>query len=76
MEFMDKLRNIGGNVTKIWKGGTRVLSGDWTGFRSVGEGVHGLFGDKDAMGKHLTGYGQTYKPDMNLLQYRESLKNK
>ena len=70
MGLLDKLSSIGGNIAQIWQGGARVLGGDWTGFKSVGDGVHGLFGDKDAMGKHLTGYGHTYKPDMNLLQYR------
>ena len=70
MGLLDKLSSIGGNIAQIWQGGARVLSGDWTGFKSVGDGVHGLFGDKDAMGGHLTGYGQTYTPNMNLAKYR------
>ena len=69
MGLLDKLSNIGGNVAQIWQGGTRVLSGDWTGFKSVGDGVHGLFGDKDAMAGHLTGYGQDYKPSIDLSGY-------
>lgn len=68
MGLLDKLSNIGGNVAKIWTGGTRVLSGDWTGFKSVSDGVQGLFSGKDAMGA-IEGYGQEYKPNMNLSGY-------
>ena len=49
MGLLDKLSNIGGNIAQIWQGGAKVLGGDWTGFKSVGDGVHGLFGGKDAM---------------------------
>ncbi len=69
MGLLDKLSNIGGNVAQIWQGGTRVLSGDWKGFSDVSSGVHGLFGDKDAMAGHLTGYGQDYKPSIDLSGY-------
>ena len=69
MGLLDKLSNIGGSVAKIWTGGTRVLSGDWTGFKSVGDGVRGLFSGKDAMGA-IEGYGQEYKPDMRLSGYK------
>ena len=48
MGLLDKLSNIGEGVAKIWRGGTQVLGGDWTGFRSVSDGVQGLFGGKDA----------------------------
>ena len=69
MGLLDKLSNIGGNVAQIWQGGAKVLGGDWTGFKSVGDGVHGLFGDKDAMGKMVEGYGQNYKPSIDLSGY-------
>ena len=69
MGLLDKLSNIGGSVAQIWSGGTRVLGGDWTGFKSVGDGVRGLFGNKDAMGKIVEGYGADYKPSMNLSGY-------
>ena len=68
MGLLDKLSDIGGNVAKIWTGGTRVLGGDWRGFQSVGDGVRGLFSRKDAMGA-IEGYGQDYKPSMNLSGY-------
>ena len=68
MGLLDKLSKIGGNVAKIWTGGTRVLGGDWTGFKSVSDGVQGLFSGKDAMGA-IEGYGQEYKPNMNLSGY-------
>ena len=70
MGLLDKLSNIGEGVAKIWRGGTQVLGGDWTGFRSVSEGVGKLFGGKDATGKIFEGYGQEYKPDMSLGKYR------
>ena len=70
MGLLDKLSNIGEGVAKIWRGGTQVLGGDWTGFRTVGDGVRGLFGDKDAMTKHVEGYGPDYKPDMRLSGYK------
>ena len=70
MGLLDKLSSIGGNIAQIWQGGTRVLSGDWTGFRSVSDGVQGLFGGKDATGKIFEGYGQEYKPDMRLSGYK------
>ena len=69
MGLLDKLRNIGGNVAKIWRGGTQVLGGDWRGFQSVSEGVQGLFSDKDARGKIFEGYADAYKPSMNLSSY-------
>ena len=69
MGLLDKFVDIGKNVGKIWHGGTRVLSGDWKGFTSIASGVHGLFGDKDAMGA-IEGYGQEYKPDMRLSGYK------
>jgi len=69
MGLLDKFKDIGKNVGQIWHGGTRVASGDWTGFTSIASGVHGLFGDKDAMGKMVEGYGADYKPNMNLSGY-------
>ena len=68
MGLLDKFVDIGKNVGQIWYGGTRVASGDWKGFTSIASGVHGLFGDKDAMGA-IEGYGQDYKPSMNLSGY-------
>ena len=70
MGLLDKLSDIGGNVAKIWRGGTRVLGGDWEGFTTVSDGVQGLFGGKDATGKIFEGYGQEYKPNMSLGKYR------
>ncbi len=49
MGLLDKLSNIGGSVAQIWSGGTRVLGGDWTGFKSVGDGVRG-YNNKDSSG--------------------------
>ena len=69
MGLLDKLSNIGEGVTKIWRGGTQVLSGDWTGFKSVSEGVQGLFSNKDARGKIFEGYADAYQPSMNLSGY-------
>ena len=69
MGLLDKLSNIGEGVAKIWRGGTQVLGGDWTGFRTVGDGVRGLFGGKDATGKIFEGYSDAYKPSMNLSGY-------
>ena len=68
MGLLDKFKDIGKNVGQIWHGGTRVASGDWTGFKSVSDGVQGLFSGKDAMGA-IEGYGQEYKPNMNLSGY-------
>jgi len=69
MGLLDKLSSIGGNVAQIWQGGARVMAGDWTGFSDVSSGVHGLFGDKDAMGRMVEGYGQDYKPSIDLSGY-------
>jgi hypothetical protein len=69
MGVIDKFKNIWKPVTKIGTGIGRVMAGDWTGFQSIHAGVTGLFEGKDMSGV-VEGYGQTYKPDMNLLQYR------
>ena len=70
MGLLDKVRDIGKNVKKIWQGGTQVLGGDWNGFTSVSDGVQGLFSNKDARGEIFEGYGQEYKPDMRLSGYK------
>ena len=70
MGLLDKLSSIGGNVAQIWQGGTKVLGGDLTGFRSVSDGVSKLFGGKDATGEIFEGYGEAYKPNMSLGKYR------
>ena len=75
MGLLDKLSNIGGNVAQIWSGGARVLGGDWTGFKSVSEGVQGLFSNKDARGEIFEGYGEAYKPNMSLGKYRVGTSN-
>lgn len=69
MGLLDKLSNIGESAVKIWRGGTKVLGGDWTGFRSVSDGVQGLFSDKDARGKIFEGYADAYQPSMSLSGY-------
>ena len=68
MGLLDKLSKIGGNLWNIGSGVTRVLGGDWTGFKSVGDGVRGLFSGKEARGA-IEGYGQDYKPSVNLSGY-------
>ena len=68
MGLLDKLSNIGSSLWNIGSGVGRVISGDWTGFKSVGDGVRGLFEGKDMSGV-IEGYGQTYKPSMNLSGY-------
>jgi len=68
MGLLDKFKDVWKPVTKIGTGIGRVVSGDWTGFTSIASGVHGLFSGKDAMGA-IEGYGQNYKPSMNLSGY-------
>ena len=68
MGFLSKVSNIGSSLWDIGSGVGRVISGDWTGFKSVSDGVQGLFSKKDAMGA-IEGYGQDYKPSMNLSGY-------
>ena len=59
-----------GSLGNIWKGGTKVFSGDWTGFSNIYDGVQGLFKDKDASGT-LEGYGHGYRqPNLSLGQYK------
>ena len=69
MGLLDKFVDIGKDVKKIWQGGTRVLSGDWTGFKSVGDGVQGLFGGKDAFKKINPYESEIYKPSIDLSGY-------
>ena len=69
MAFWDKITDVWGNIKSIGTGAGRVMAGDWTGFQSIHSGVTGLFEGKDMSGV-IEGYGQTYKPNMNLLQYR------
>ena len=58
-----------GSLKQIWKGGTKVFSRDWTGFRDVYGGVTGLFKDKDASGA-FQGYGEGYRqPNVSLMRY-------
>ena len=70
MGLLDKLSDIGGNLWNIGSGVGKVISGDWTGFKSVSDGVQGLFSNKDARGEIFEGYGQEYKPDMRLSGYK------
>ncbi len=69
MGFLSKISNIGSSLWDIGSGVGRVISGDWTGFKSVSDGVQGLFSKKDAMGA-IEGYGEAYKPNMSLGKYR------
>ncbi len=70
MGFLSKVSNIGSSLWDIGSGVGKVISGDWTGFRSVSDGVQELFGGKDATEKIFEGYGQEYKPDMRLSRYK------
>ncbi len=56
MGLLDKLSDIGGNLWNIGSGVGKVISGDWTGFKSVSDGVQGLFSNKDARGEIFEGY--------------------
>jgi len=70
MGFLSKVSNIGSSLWDIGSGVGRVVSGDWTGFKSVSDGVQGLFSNKDARGEIFEGYGEAYKPNMSLGKYR------
>jgi len=60
-----------GSLGDIWKGGTKVFSGDWTGLRDVYSGVKGLFEDKDAFSRIQV--SQYRKPNVSLMQYKEGI---
>jgi len=67
MGFLSKVSNIGSNLWDIGSGVGRVVSGDWTGFKSVSDGVSGLLDKKDAMG--MVQSTPNYKPNVDLSGY-------
>ena len=72
MGLFDKFTNIWDKVTTIGGGIGRVVGGDWTGFRSIYEGVNGLFEGKAAHA--LQGYGKPYqRRNVNFQRYKESI---
>ena len=66
MGLLSKVQNIWGGVTEAASGAGRVLAGDWGGFTDIYSGVSSLFSGKDAYGGLMEGYGQDYKPSVNL----------
>ena len=66
MGLLSKVQNIWGGVKEAASGAGRVLAGDWGGFTDIYSGVSSLFSDKDASGKLMEGYGQDYRPRVNL----------
>ena len=67
MGLLSKVQDIWGGVTEAASGAGRVLAGDWGGFTDIASGVSSLFKDKgDAYGGLMEGYGQDYRPSVNL----------
>ena len=68
MGILSKLQDVWGGVSQAGRGVGKIIGGDWGGFTDVYSGVSSLF-DKDAFGRAIEGYGQDYKPSVDLSGY-------
>tara|TARA_R100000789_G_C3009079_1_gene150833 strand:- start:1213 stop:1572 length:360 start_codon:yes stop_codon:yes gene_type:complete len=68
MGIFDKFTDVWEGVSKAGTGVSKVLGGDWGGFRDVYSGVSSLFQNKDAFSKITT--DPYMRPNVSLMGYK------